>query len=71
MQKKKHRVLKFIVLFVFVVCAGALLVRRGGPPLLRAYVEAGLGNCHQQAIFCIAPHEEVSSAAVDTASKPI
>jgi len=61
---KKHFLSKFFLITVFLVLALAFIVKFGGPPLLRSYIEAGIGTCETIPILCMAPQGTIINPPV-------
>lgn len=53
-----------LIIFTLIVCI-AFVIKFAGPRLLRLYVEAGMGGCQNQPIFCISPGQEIISENID------
>lgn len=68
MSAKRKRNLERTFLAIFVLMAAlAFVAKFGGPGILRMYVEAGLGSCAKEGLFCMRPEGALRAASVDEA----
>ncbi|MDD4900206.1 MAG: hypothetical protein PHT31_04285 [Candidatus Omnitrophica bacterium] len=56
----KHKLRKFIYVFLVTLAALAFVVKFGGPQLLRLYIETGVGDCKKIPILCMVPVEHIT-----------
>jgi len=61
----KKRTLKYIYVAIVLLFALLFVGAFGGPAILKAYVQAGVGNCRTIPILCIVPEEEVLNPKID------
>ena len=62
MMQKLLKWLSWIIVFVL---AGLFLIKFGGPRILTAYIETGLGNCSSIPILCRVPEEDALTFEID------
>lgn len=54
----KKKVLKNICIAIVFLFGLAFIAKFGGPPILKLYIESGVGNCQKIPILCMTPAEE-------------
>lgn len=55
---KKGKLGKYISITIALASAILFIIKFGGPPILRLYIEAGIGNCQKIPILCMGPSAE-------------
>lgn len=63
----KEKAAKNISLAVVLIFALLFVAKFGGPAILRAYVESGIGNCQKMPLLCTVPEKEIINPAIDKA----
>jgi hypothetical protein len=61
----KKKTSQFITSAVALILALLFVIRFGGPSLLRAYVQNGIGNCQKIPILCLSPESKITNPATD------
>jgi len=61
----KKRALKYSYIAVVLSFALLFVVRFGGPAILKAYIETGIGNCHTMPILCKVAEKETDNPKID------
>lgn len=64
-MKKKDTFLKYAVGGVALLAGVLYVARFGGPPLLRLYVETGIGSCEKIPVLCMRPQPVIVDPAID------
>lgn len=59
------RALKNISFIIVLLLGAAFIIKFGLPALLKAYIEAGIGNCKKIPILCMQPTEEIINPELD------
>jgi hypothetical protein len=65
MRRLRSKLLRIFAALVFIALAAVVFVKKAGPAFLRLYVQKGLGDCHDQAVFCVIPFGEVKATSPD------
>ena len=63
--KMKKRTLKYIYIAVVLSFAFLFVAKFGGPAILKAYVEIGIGNCRTLPLLCFVPEKELVNPEID------
>jgi hypothetical protein len=61
----KKKLSQFITSTVVLILALLFVIKFGGPSLLRAYVQNGIGNCQKIPILCLSPESKITNPAID------
>ncbi len=61
----KDKVIQVIFIIVFLFLGLLFVIKFGGPPTLRLYVETGIGNCQKIPVLCISPEEKINYPAIN------
>ena len=61
----KERIFKYISIAVVLLIAIAFVAKFGGPAILRAYVEIGMGDCEKLPILCLSPETEITDPPIN------
>jgi len=61
----KKRTLKYIYIAVVLSFSLLFVAKFGGPAILKAYVETGIGNCRTLPLLCFAPEKELVNPEID------
>jgi hypothetical protein len=61
----KRKTVKFIALSIITILSIIFVVIFGGPNILRAYIEAGIGGCSKIPILCKIPTQEIVNPKID------
>lgn len=61
----RKSLIKVIITLTLLLLASLFIGKFGGISILRFYIETGLGDCHNQPIFCLGPEEEINNPALD------
>jgi hypothetical protein len=61
----KKKTSQFITSAVALILALLFVIKFGGPSLLRAYVQNGIGNCQKIPILCLSPESKITNPAID------
>ena len=61
----KKRTLKYICIAVVLFLALLFVAKFGGPAILKAYVQTGVGNCRTMPLLCITPEKELVNPEID------
>lgn len=63
----KKRIAKYIYIIVALSFGLLFVARFGGPAILKAYVETGIGGCQKTPLLCVIPDEEIINPKLDKA----
>jgi hypothetical protein len=55
----------YILIFCFLLAGIAFVIKFASPPLLKLYIEAGLGNCRKIPILCVKPRVEIVDPVIN------
>jgi hypothetical protein len=61
----KQKIAQFITDAIALILILLFLVKFGTAPLLRAYVQLGVGSCRKIPIFCLSPDNEIINPEID------
>jgi len=61
----KYKTTKFISIFVLLILGLIFVIAFGGPNILRAYIETGIGGCSKIPILCKIPAQDILSPKID------
>jgi hypothetical protein len=64
-EKRKQDWLNYILIAAVLFLAILFVAKFGGPPLLRLYVETGIGSCQNIPILCMAPEQKIVNPAIN------
>jgi len=63
--KMKDKILKFFIIAIILILAIVFVIKFGGPPTLKLYVSAGIGDCQEIPLLCMAPQEKIINPDID------
>lgn len=61
----KKKIFRNAVIFTALVLLLLLAAKASGRPILRLYIETGIGNCQQNPILCITTQEKITNIPID------
>ncbi len=61
----KKKAAQFITTAVVLIFALFFLIKFGGPSLLRAYVQTGVGSCQKIPVLCLSPETKIVNPLID------
>jgi hypothetical protein len=64
-QARKQNWVNYILIAVVLFLAILFVAKFGGPPLLRLYVESGIGSCQKIPILCMAPEQRIVDPGIN------
>ncbi|MBI4972761.1 MAG: hypothetical protein HZC16_02965 [Candidatus Omnitrophica bacterium] len=62
MKQKTHKIISAVVILLLAI---GYLVKFGGPPTLKLYIETSMGNCQKRPILCLAPVTEILNPKIN------
>ncbi len=61
----KNKFIKYISVILFLIAGTLFVAKFASGPILRLYIETGIGSCKQIPILCQTPSEEINNPSVD------
>lgn len=61
----RRTVLKYLYIAVVLFFSLLFVAKFGGPAILKAYVETGIGNCRTLPLLCFVPEKEIINPEID------
>jgi len=61
----KERILKILSIIIVLLLAILFVIKFGGPPILKLYIQTGIGDCQKIPILCMAPQETIINPRID------